>query len=271
MRIQFPKTITKPFYYKIHATYLLNIFTYLGHKVESTKDTSVSETSFVIFLDEKKVLVDFSDFSNPPILSKNIDFCIKFHYNEKGYDDSRIIPFTPVSFYDWDEYFRIQQQIQYKSSSSLVLNCQRPYAGAKERRENVQAVLNSTYGDCCDTTCNYTQEDYWKLSNNCLCHVFVPGARNDMLDRGQIQYMAFGCCTISPYLSDMLPYNKKIIPGIHYVSCSSDYLDLVERIEWIKDNKEKAIEIGKNAKRLFEETSTPGKLWQWIHQINQKS
>jgi hypothetical protein len=102
-----------------------------------------------------------------------------------------------------------------------------------------------------------------------LVHVCVPGARNDILDRGQLQAMAFGCCTISPVLADCLAWNKELVPGVHYLSCANDYSDLIEKIEWCKSNRDKCIEIGQNAKILFQETSVPSKLLEWI-KINVK-
>ena len=114
------------------------------------------------------------------------------------------------------------------------------------------------------TKCLPNQIDYWMDINKCLVSVCVPGATNNMLDRGQWQYMAFGCCTISPILPELLPFDKKLIPDVHYIRCKDDYSDLLEKIEWCKQNREKCIEIGRNAKKLFLETSTPEKIVEWV-------
>ena len=114
----------------------------------------------------------------------------------------------------------------------------------------------------------------WNKDKNCLvipwllastaAIVCVPGARNDMLDRGQGQQMFFGACTISPKLKTRLSYDRKIFRGILYVEGKPDYSDLIQKIEWVKENQEHAIQIGKTARKLFLETSTPEKQIEWI-------
>jgi hypothetical protein len=140
---------------------------------------------------------------------------------------------------------------------------QRPGGNATERRQLVHKILTAEYGQ--DAQINFiTQEYYWARINDCLVHVFVPGARNDMLDRGHIQYLAFGCCTIAPPIVDELPYDGQLVPGVHYVACAPDYSDLLEKIEWCRENRGECVIIGNNARALFERTSTPHKLWSWI-------
>jgi hypothetical protein len=141
---------------------------------------------------------------------------------------------------------------------------QRPRGGAFERRNYVQKILKTRYGDSTKTEFVENQCEFWEIINHCLVHVCVPGARNDILDRGQLQAMAFGCCAISPVLADCLAWNQELVPGVHYISCASDYSDLIEKIEWCKCNRDKCIEIGQNVKKLFNETSTPKKLLEWI-------
>ena len=57
------------------------------------------------------------------------------------------------------------------------------------------------------------------------------------------------------------------MPNVNYVSCNYDYSDLVEKIEWCKSNRDKCIEIGRNAQKLFQETSVPSKLLEWIIKV----
>ena len=108
------------------------------------------------------------------------------------------------------------------------------------------------------------QVTYWKKANNCLVSVHVPGARNDMLDRAQYQFMAFGVCTISPYLKDVLPHRAVFQPDYHYVECKPDYSDLIEKIEWCKKNRKKCIQIGKNAKDYFIAFCLPRVIVRWM-------
>jgi len=45
---------------------------------------------------------------------------------------------------------------------------------------------------------------------------------------------------------------------------------LVEKVEWVRNNRDKAIEIGKAARELFLETSTPEKQIEWISECVSK-
>ena len=107
-------------------------------------------------------------------------------------------------------------------------------------------------------------------NESCLVSVCVPGQRKDILDRGQFQYMAFGACTISPKLNIMLPYMNVLIPGVHYVECKYDYSDLIEKIEWCRQNRAECIEIGQNVKKLFHAASTPYAIWTWMQRMLSK-
>ena len=55
-----------------------------------------------------------------------------------------------------------------------------------------------------------------------------------------------------------------LIPGVHYVECKSDYSDLIEKVDWVRNNKGAAMRIGEAAKTLFLTTSTPDKQVMWI-------
>jgi len=262
--IIFPRD-EKTKYYKIHYQYLLNILK--RHDViELGPPTALDTTRFIITIDDQEVLIDFSDF---PDVYHNVDkykVCFKFHCNDRILQEhTNIHPIIPVSFYDWYKYYELEREIEYTCNTDRILSNQRPYAGALERRRHVQALLKQNFQGI-DTRI-YPQEDFWKLINECLVSVCVPGARNDILDRGQLQQMAFGCCTISPKINDCLSYNAEIIPGTHYIECAPDYSNLIEKIEWVKSNRKQALEIGNTAKKLFEETCTPKVLWQWIKEV----
>lgn len=257
-------------YYKIHVQYVRSILDFIG--VPYILEGSVNEgevqcnrgTKFLLKIDDKKIVVDFSDHTDYLVNWSSFDAYFKFHYTSSVHSGLRTIyPFSPVSFYDWDQYQKLLSVIKYTCNSDFVINMQSPGGNATERRQLVQRMLKDKYGDNAHTH-HAIQVAYWTKINDCLVHVFVPGARNDMLDRGHMQYLAFGCCTIAPPIVDELPYGKKVIPGIHYVECRADYSNLVEKIEWCKENRGKCIYIGKNAQKLFEETSTPQKLWQWV-------
>ena len=263
MKIKFPRR-EKQRYYRYHYTFLLNVFKEAGCDIELCPSTELDTTRYTINIDGKDVLIDVSDF--PACYFPNYIPCFKYHYTEGEHEDCKsLYPLGAMSFYNWSKYFKLEKEIKYKCNNDIILNNQRPYAGALKRRRLVQKLLKDRYGNKVDTTLT-DQKIYWKKANNCLVSVHVPGARNDMLDRGQFQMMAFGVCTISPYLKTILPFNKKLIPGTHYVSCKPDYSDLIEKIEWCKTHRKECIQICKNAQGLFQQYCTPKAIVKWIDQ-----
>jgi len=215
-------------------------------------------------IDGKHVIFDFFDFEQ--IFPDDIRSChsyFKFHYSEECRQYPNAFPFSPVNFHDWKEYYRIRKEINYRADG-LILNNQTPRNGAFERRTHVQKMLLSHYGSTNVSTKHYSQHEFFRLIDCALISVCVPGARNNMLDRGQAQYMFLGACTISPRIVTRLSWDEPLIPNEHYLMCKDDYSDLIEKIEWVKSNKESAIQIGENAKSLFTKTSTPEKQLEWI-------
>jgi hypothetical protein len=262
-KVKFPEDIIPHKYYNVHALYLRHIFEASDVQLEIAGDTTVS-SGFTIDIDGTTIFIDYSD--HPRIFRKGRQYraYFKYHYAEQHKELENIFPLAPVSFYNWSEFYTLRKKIDYTANTDIILNNQKPYGNAAERRRFVQKLLREKYGVLLETNHILPQYAYWKKANNCLVHVFVPGARNDMLDRGQLQYMAFGCCTLSPPISDILPYYKKPIPGIHYVQVESDYSNLIDRVEWCKSNRKKCIEIGRAAQKLFDETCIPTAIMVWI-------
>lgn len=260
--ITLPASGPKPLYYSTFVNYLKGILGYLS--IPFQLEGVAEHCYFVAKFGDKEVIFNFSDLYETPVVDKYKHY-FKFHYSKREHSKyENVYPFAPVSFYNWEEYEALKDKIEYKCNSNVILNVQRPSGGAIKRRTLVQKLLKERYGVLAETGHILPQSAYWKKINNCLVHIFIPGARNDMIDRGHLQYMAFGCCTIAPPIVDVLPYDGELIPGTHYVQCNPDYSDLIDKIEWIRENKEKAIEIGNNAKRLFERSCLPDRLWKWI-------
>ena len=265
MKIKFPKK-EQQHYYRYHYTFLLNVFKEAGINVEFCPSTELDTTHFTIEIDNKKVLIDVSDDPKLHPKYKNYDACFKYHVTEHIHEGIKnLFPLGAMSFYNWDDYFVFWHTIKYKCNNDIILNNQRVYANAKERRRKVQHLLTSVYKKDVDFKLT-DQTTYWKKANNCLVSVHVPGYRNDILDRGQFQMMAFGVCTISPKINTILPYNISLISGVDYIKCKDDYSDLIEKIEWCKTHRKECIKIGQNAKDLFQQYCTPKKIVKWIGQ-----
>ena len=258
------KSEPREVYYFRYVRYMINIL--LENHVDIRYEGVNTDAWYSMIVDGYKIAIDYSDH---PTLEPSLLDCkayFKFHCRNEHIQIGNVYPFAPTSFYDWEQYRRLRKQITYKCNSNIILNVQKPYGNATERRNHVRGMLYAKYKSSNNYiySPDYTQEDYWKLINNCLVHVFVPGCYNNMLDRGHIQYLAFGCCTISPRIVDLLPYDSKLIPGTHYIECKSDYSDLIEKVEWCKKHQDECREIGNNAQKLFDNSCSPERLWNWI-------
>lgn len=256
-------------YYNIHYKYFLGLLIEAGCKIEMVSHSifdNYSNTAFELYINGILVAIDFSDhlkLSVPEHKVSKYKAIFKFHYLAELHSVyGNIYPISPVSFQNWDIYKRLKPIIQYTATGSIMCK-QRPGGAAIQRRNEVQDRLLNEYKDNFDKKI-LTEELFYRSINSTMVAVCVPGARNDMLDRGHGQYMAFGACTISPKLLTKLPWDGDIIPDFHYIKCEDNYRDLFQKIEWVKNNPKLAIEIGKNAKELFERTCLPAKQVEWI-------
>ena len=255
-------------YYRYHYTFFLKLFQYAGIDIEYSPSTELDRVRFTINVDGKEVLIDFSDHLQLLPEVRNYKYCFKSHYDHYTCSTfENVYPFTPVSFHDWNQYYTIKDKIEYKCNNDIILNKQKiGSTGAKMRRIKVQKLLKLKYKNMVDFSID-DKENFYKRINNCLISVCVPGARNDILDGGQIQYMSFGACTISPILRTELTFKRKLVPNVHYIPCQQDYFDLIDKIEWCKNHREKCRKIGRNAKELFANNYTPKKVIEWIDRI----
>lgn len=267
-------------YYETYYRFFLKIFEYTGAAISYVNDTAVADGAFTSKIDKNTLIFDYSDHLRVVTTQNNLK-CFKCHYSEgetffnhensidakkKHTDYPLLFPFSPISFYDWQIFTHYRECIAYRTSpvSNLIVCRQLPYGNALTRRKHVQGILRKEYGDYVVTSI-VSKENFWFEISSCMCAVFVPGSRNDMLDRGHIQYLAFGCCTISPPIINILPFNKKLIPDVHYLACKPDYSDLLDKIEFARTHIKLCKEIGSNAKKLFMETCIPYKLMEWVN------
>jgi hypothetical protein len=250
--IKFPEKLNQR-YYNIHFAYLLGIFQYSDCKINYYRR---EDEALIVNINNQDYLFDYGDSTTK---GDGVSlFKFKFHCIE---ENNKTFAFTPVSFYDWNLYKKLKTEIKYQAKG--VISCrQRPYGNALSRRSYVQRLLKSKFDNVVIPQISHIH--FLEEISNSLVSVCVPGYSNNILDRGQLQCLALGACTISPNLPEILPYGKTLIAGVHYLECKDNYSDLVELINWCKKNRSKCIEIGENAKGLFEETSTPKKLCEWI-------
>jgi len=228
----------------------------------------IGDNSFFCLIDNHPVIFDYSDDGdgcNNQIFAEGKIF--KFHYKKHYESIDYIYPFSPVSFYDWNQYQSMSERIKYTAAGKMILNNQRSYGNAIMRRELAKKILRSTY-PMNELDFSITEQfQYWKKIEKCLVPVFICGQNTNILDRGQLQYMALGACTISPKLPKIFPFNKSLEPDKHYLMIQNNNTDLCKTIDWCKSHRSKCVSIGKRAKKFFIDTSLPQKITSWIFKV----
>ena len=225
--------------------------------VRACKDFTVQEIRTsraewpTFYVNDKKCIFDYYDWDGLNPKAGEVDFCFKTQHTEKSKRENTA-SWSQISFMDFSRI----PDVKYRAESDLILNNQRPYRNATERRKDVQSLLKKEYRNNVDITI-HSQEKFYSLVNSCLTYVHVPGYTNNMIDRAHVQMFALGCCMITTHIPTLFPNDLRPISGTHYVQCADDYSDLCEKIEWIRNNKEEAIQIGRNAKELFNNSLTP--------------
>ena len=248
-------------YHREFYQYFVNAALYAG--LEVTYDESlkaISNQAIPFFVDGVKCAYDISDYSviQPQAWSAEFKCYFMLHHLPvfDVYPNLGSVP--QQSFFDWDEYNRLVEG-RYDCSSDLILHCQN--LGHIARRRLARKILVDK-GYNLTTEC-WPVSDFWKLGQKCCTSVHIPGSTPHMLDRGQLQLMAMGVCTVSPNIYCSLG-ELRPEPNIHYVCIRDDFSNLIEKVDWCLANPIRCIEIGQNAKKLFNDSCTPHSIWKYI-------
>lgn len=262
----FPTSYVNHRYKKIHFNFFLE---YIANNTKLILDSSLKapekELYFEASFKGKKFVVDYCDHFTRNWYSNTKTPYFKFQTSDESIKEA--IPLGPpiVSTFKHgcrlDLYNRIKSQFKY-TTPTKVLNMQVPNGAALKRRSDVQNKLKKKYGQESITKKN-RQEIFWMSHTNAVA-VCVPGATNNMVDRGHMELMGLGVCTISPQLDTQFCYNQKLIPDEHYIQCKDDYSDLHDVIDRALAFPKTSLEIGKNAQHFFESYYSPEKYWEWI-------
>ncbi len=249
-------------YYSLHYRFFIEAMRAAGIKVETGAVLHDYDVSFEARIDGRPVTIDFSDHFHAETLGLDMPI-FKFHYSRARHGEiENVFPLSPISFHEWYSVPEIEYQ---PAKSRRILNAQRPGGAATERRAAVQAKLRKAFGDDLDTEIT-DQAGFWARAGECAVAVCVPGARLDILDRGQLQLMALGVCTISTRLDITLPFGNEIEAGWEYVECRPDFSDLIEKVEWCRSNPVACERTGQNAAETFDRACRPARLAHWIEQ-----
>ena len=275
--IQLPNDTAGRTYANLHFEFFTKYLELSGHPFEYINSNNEvwfnrKSTCISITIDKKQVVFDYADHTS---FEMNDDYSIpyfKFHYADDVSYDTNIFPLGPLIISPCDgkdlftTYLNLRKEVNYNPYTSKKVQCrQKPYGNARGRRILVREILHKNYMEHFDgRNQKQLQVDFWYSQTSCLTSICVPGQREDILDRSQWELMGLGTCTISTRLSTVLPHFEDIWPGQHYLECKPDFSDLIEKVEWIRENPKQAKEIGNYAKELFDTLYTPHKYWEWI-------
>jgi hypothetical protein len=227
----------------------------------------VGWSSFEIVVDDHVAVIDYSDFAIIDPRFRQYDHWFRFHHNPSFAPYAKLGSFPPWSFLDWNEYHRISS-----NQPSTALNDRIIYRHSRlknrlpnlvERRMRAMSLLREHCGDRL-TTGYVPQEIYFQDCLRSLAVVHIPGSHPHILDRTVQQMFGIGVCVISPDLWTTC-LEKRPQANVHYVPIQDDYSDLTEKVDWVTDHPDQALQIGQAAKRFFTQNCTPAAIWRYIY------
>ena len=272
----FPKEYVEHKYSLIHFSFFIQYAKISGLNVELVESTdtvflSDDKLIFSCMIDNKQVIFDYADhhYRNWKSLFDDIPY---FKFQTTADTSDGVFSLGPPIVGSkikgskgatMREYMQMRKTFDY-SPTKKILSKQLPNGAATERRQYVHQMLQDAFGGRVDTDVDCDQWDFWKMHEGALASVCVPGATNNMADRGQTELIGLGVCTISPEIKTIFPYNKKLKPNYHYIKCKDDYSDLVDILNQLSKTPEKAIQIANRARKFYELYYTPESYWKWI-------
>ncbi len=205
----------------------------------------------------------------------NLDLLFSAYPHPEDLGHDRCKPFSPLSFgFDlvdgpntmpvtWDLYRSKRSSLIYRAEGNSVLFCQKRYFGFDEKcRQPLRGrLLKGIAGHTVDFDV-VSPERYLNKIDTCKVAVLGPGVGPQFIDRANMQLMALGCCVISPVLTQSLPNNVKLEPGVHYIPCADDYSDIEDTITSVTQST--LVNIGRRARDWFEENFTPRAMRRYV-------
>jgi hypothetical protein len=214
------------------------------------------------------VVIDFGDWNIVRAGAADHAHWLRFHFHSSYKSYPWLGSFPVPTFMDWDYYDRIQRQVRERRDprtvQTILNNQDVPLFRDNRRRRRfmVKGMLRHEFGDQVDFS--WTKPDVWHAkAEHALCYVQVPGSWENIMDRGQLQMIGLGIPTISPILIDQC-CDGLLQPGIHYLACRQDYLDVPDLIRWCDRNRDEAAAMGHNAWMFFQEFCTPFGVWSYV-------
>jgi hypothetical protein len=276
IKLLFPIESENHKYNLIHFRFFIQYAKHAGITVELVESDDLvfisnDQLTFSCLVNDKQIIIDYADHSTRSWrhLYPNIPY-FKFQTNFPLPD--KTIPLGPpivgvkrigTKGSTLKEYNDLRKEYKYVPGSTIVCK-QLPNGAAVERRKTVHTLLIEEFGDRVDINAQVDQLDFWKTHENCLVSVCVPGATNNMVDRGHMELIGLGVCTISPKLNTVFPKNSLLVPDYHYIRCADDYSDLIDIIKKLEKTPALCKRIGNNARLFYDKYYSPKKYWEWI-------
>ena len=273
--MRFPIESQSHKYNLIHFRFFIQYAKIAGVEIEMVKSDdnvflSNDQLIFSCTIDGQQIIVDYADHStkNWKKFYPGIPY-YKFQTTRETSQD--IIPLGPpmvgvkrigTKGATMREYNHIRYHYNYQPGIKILCK-QLPNGAAVERRNMVHQMLKDNFSDV-DINANENQIDFWKAHEHCLAAVCVPGATNHMVDRGHIELIGLGVCTVSPRLSTLFPGRRELEAGKHYIQCADDYHNLVPILKDLKNNPDVCKTVGNEAHKFYEESYSPTYYWKWI-------
>jgi hypothetical protein len=259
------------YYHEMHVGYVAGMLVDAGVCVEymgESSDDLYGNCVYPIIIDGERCWFDYSDFIDTALLALEDRPSFKYSFQPlpKG-NKRRIYPFPHASVYDWRAFRDAQASVRYRAEGFVIashgLSCS---PEARARRQGLMNMVQSLYGKRALVHRASSQSQFWSWVSGALVAVLLPGSADNLPTRAVHQYLGLGCCVISPRLMNIMPFYKEWVPGVHYLMCNQDLSDVPALIQWCEQNPEKAIQIGMNAKGVFDDFLTPRATVKWMAQ-----
>jgi hypothetical protein len=273
--MRFPKDYLDHKYGLIHFHFFVQYAKIAGVEVDlvdSDERVFISDDHLIFscVVNDQQIVVDYADHStrNWKSFYPSLPY---FKFQTTANNPTDLIPLGPpmvgvkrkgTKGATVREYNHLRANYEYQPGTSVLCK-QLPNGAAVERRNHVHQLLKDNFSEV-DVASDCDQIDFWTAHEHCLVAVCVPGATNNMVDRGHLELLGLGVCTISPELYTIFPKNKKLVPGRQYIRCRDDYSDLVDIIRILEKNPMRCHRVGQGARAFYEKNYTPKKYWQWI-------
>ena len=268
-------------YYQFFLSYVENVENLKIELIEDTDEVfshSINDVNqwgngFSCTLNDKQFIVDIKD-CHLIDYTEHFPGIPYFKYQKSEKSNTQTLPLGPpmcatlgngsVTKQNMTDYFNLRKSFVY-NPEGMILCKQRKLSYKKFcRRPEIQRTISQNFSNYDVSFQKDSSLNFWKKHKGCSASVCVPGYRDTILDRGQLELIGLGVCTISPELDTILCYNQKLIPDVHYIKCKDDYSDLVDKIKMLQSDKKLCKKIGDNARDFFDTYMVPHKYLEWV-------